>query len=59
MFTSPSGILKLFRLQKRAIRVITKTKWNDEHTSPLFINNNILTIHKINELQAGCFMYKI
>jgi hypothetical protein len=57
--TSPSGNLnKLFRLQKRAIRLITKSKWN-EHTSPLFINNNILTLYKINQLQTVCFMYKI
>ena len=40
----------LFRKQKRAIRVVTNSKWNS-HTAPLFVKLNVLTLYNINALQ--------
>ena len=47
----------LFKIQKKAVRIISKCKWNC-HSSPLFKTNRILNIFDINKLQAGCFVYK-
>jgi hypothetical protein len=48
---------KLNRIQKKALCIITKSKWN-AHTTPLFRSKNILKICDINSLQVGCFVYK-
>ena len=48
---------KLFICQKKAIRLITCSKWNS-HTSPLFKSNNILKVFDLPVLQVGSFMYK-
>lgn len=57
--TNSTGTLaKLFRIQKRALRLITNSKWN-AHTDPLFRQCKMLTIYKLNQLQVGCFMYKV
>ena len=47
----------IFKLQKKAIRVITKSNYM-EHTSPLFLNSKLLKLRDINKLQLGCFMYQ-
>jgi len=43
--------------QKKAIRIITNSKWNT-HTKPLFYNIRILPIDKLNDLHVACFMYR-
>ena len=47
-----SSVDKLFRMQKRAIRIITGNKWNS-HTGNLFKNCNILKLGDKNSLQVG------
>jgi len=55
--SQPTTLLeKLYRIQKKAIRIITHNKWNT-HALPLFRNLNLLTIHDINKIQTGCFTY--
>ena len=44
-------------LQKRAIRVITRSKYNS-HTSPLFKKMNLLTVNDIYKIQCLKFYYK-
>ena len=48
---------RLMKLQKRAIRVITKSKYY-AHTFDLFRQVRILNIVKINILQTGIFMFR-
>jgi len=48
---------RLMKLQKRAIRVITKSKYY-AHTFELFQQVRILNIVKINKLQTGIFMFR-
>jgi len=48
---------RLVKLQKRAIRVITKSKYY-AHTFDLFRQVRILNIVKINILQTGIFMFR-
>ena len=48
---------KLFRLQKKAIRVIAKQKYN-AHTDPLFKKLKLLKIDDIFKLQCLKFLYK-
>ena len=48
---------RLQKLQKRAIRIITLSKYND-HTAPLFKKLNILTIKDILALQVLKLYYK-
>ena len=48
----------LFRMQKRAIRVVSNSKWNS-HSSPLFIKMYVLTLYNVNQFQTCCFMHKI
>jgi len=47
----------LFILQKKAIRVVCKARWN-AHTTPLFRKLYTLKLDEINKFQTGCFMYK-
>ena len=56
--TSSTYIAKLFLLQKRAVRIITKSPWK-AHTAPIFRRLGILTIFDINKLQTACFMYRV
>jgi len=56
--SSSIAIVKLFRIQKRAIRLIANSEWN-AHTAPLFRDLNILTIHQLNLLCVALFMYKV
>ena len=44
--TSRSNLTRICKLQKKAIRIITKSSVN-EHTAPLFRNNNILPFDKL------------
>jgi hypothetical protein len=55
--TNTTQLDKLNRIQKRAIRVITKSHWC-AHTPPLFQSKGILKISDLNKLQVGCFVYK-
>ena len=48
----------LFRLQKRAIRIITSSSYK-AHTHDLFVSLEMLTIEKIYEYCIGMFMYKV
>ena len=48
----------LFRMQKRAIRVVSNSKWNS-HSSPLVIKMNVLTLYHVIQFQTCCFMHKI
>lgn len=48
---------RIFKLQKKAIRIITKSKFN-AHTSPLFRNLHLLKIGDIVTLQQLKFYYK-
>ena len=56
--SSSTALDKLFRFQKRAIRLIANSEWN-AHTAPLFRDLNILTIHQLNLLHVALFMYKV
>ena len=47
---------RIYKLQKKAVRLITHSAYNS-HSSPLFARLNILTIHDVNKLQVGTFMY--
>ena len=48
---------RISKLQKRAIRIITLSKYN-AHTSPLFKMLNLLTINDMHSLQELKFYYK-
>ena len=45
-------------MQKRAMRVITNSKWN-VHTAPILKNLRVLILCNINKFQTGCFMFKV
>ena len=55
--TYPNRLEKLKRLQKRAIRIIIKNKYN-AHTLPIFRQMNILNTEQIRQLQTGIFRFK-
>ena len=55
--TYPSKIEKLFRIQKKIIRLM-KFKSYTEHTKPLFNDLKILNIFKINDYLTSLFMYR-
>ena len=55
--TYPTNIKPLFILQKRAIRLITFSKF-DEHTSPLFKITGILKFFDLVTLHISLFMFK-
>ena len=48
---------RINKLQKKAIRIITRSKYN-EHTSPLFKTMNLLTVKDMQALQELKFYYK-
>jgi hypothetical protein len=47
----------LFRKQKKAVRVISFSKWN-AHTKSIFHRLKIMTLFDINKLQVCCFVYR-
>ena len=53
-----SNIQKIYKIQKKAIRVITKSKYND-HTAPLFESLNIMTYENILKYNKLIFMHSI
>jgi len=55
--TYDTHLTKLNRLQKKAIRIITKSPFN-AHTSPLYQQLNVLKISQIKFIQTSTFMYK-
>ena len=48
---------RIFKLQKRAVRIICKDKYN-AHTDPLFKKLTLLKVHDIFKLQCTKFYYK-
>ena len=56
--TSNSNIKRICTLQKKAIRTITLSKYND-HTAPIFFNLKILPFNKIIYLQNLKYMHSI
>ena len=54
--TYPTHVKKLAISQKKAIRAMTKSKYN-EHTAPLFQDMNILKLQDLHDLQLCVFMY--
>lgn len=54
---SSSALTNLYRKQKKAVRVITFSKWN-AHTKPIFYRLKLLPVYEINKLQLSCFVYK-
>ena len=55
---SSTKINALLLLQKRALRVITHSKYLD-HTDPLFRRLKTLKVHDIHTLQTSIFMYRL
>ena len=55
--TCKSYLDKIIKLQKWAIRTISKSHYRD-HTAPLFAKNNILTVTDTHTLELGVFMFK-
>ena len=51
-----SSIGRVFKLQKRALRIINHTHFRS-HTGTLFFCNNILKIHDLYETQIALFMF--
>ena len=49
---------KLEKIQKQAVRIITKSHYN-EHTVPLFLATKILPIHKIIKMSKLLFMHSV
>ena len=49
---------KLFRVQKRALCLITGKSWQT-HSAPLFKSMRILRLHDINTVQDACFVYGV
>ena len=47
----------IFKLQKRALRIINKSDYSD-HTKTMFHNLNTLNIFDLNKLQTALFMYR-
>jgi hypothetical protein len=56
--TSKNNINRITKVQKKAIRVITHSRYND-HTAPLLINLGILPYDKITEQSKLMFMHSI
>ena len=56
--TAPSNLKRLTILQKKAIRIITKSKANS-HTNPLFLSTKILPLDKLILQSKLLFMHSI
>ncbi len=55
---SGSNVDKIYKLQKKTIRVINNVKYN-HHTEPLFKINQILAIKDLHTLNCLVFMHKL
>jgi len=55
---SASNCTKLFLLQKRAIRIISKSGYR-EHTTPLFYNFKCLKLHDLVHIKTATFMFNV
>src|SRR6218665_2995482 len=55
--TYPTSLDRLFKLQKKAVRVITRSSFI-AHTSPLFQQLRIFNLDQIRQYQTGIFMYR-
>ena len=55
--TTKSNLNRLFLIQKKAIRIISGSKFLD-HTEPLFTHLKLLPLEKMIELRVSIFMYK-
>ena len=55
--TYPSNLRRLITLQKRVVRIMSRTAFN-AHTDPLFKNLRILNLEDIYKLRIGKFMYQ-
>ena len=56
--SATKNINRITKLQKKAIRIITKSK-NDEHTAPLFVSTKILPFDKLILQRKLLFMHSI
>jgi hypothetical protein len=56
--TSKNNINRIAKIQKKAVRIITHSRYND-HTAPLFANLAILPYEKIIEMSKLMFMHSI
>ena len=56
--TYQTTLQPLFILQKKALRIITFSSYN-EHSSPLFKDLNVVKLFDIITLQLAVFMYKL
>ena len=56
--TSAKNIARIVKLQKKAVRIITKSKIN-KHTGPLFIANKILPFEKLIIQYKLLFMHSV
>lgn len=55
--TYPTHLQKIYKLQKRIVRIICNAGYRD-HTKPLFQKCNLLNVFDINKYQISLFMYK-
>ncbi len=56
--TSQKNKSKIFSYQKKAIRIITKSKHKD-HTAPLFYTENILPYDQLLKYSSSMFMHSV
>ena len=56
--TYESSLKRLTILQKRAVRLITKSMF-DAHTAPIFYEHKLLSLSNIYKLQVGIFMFSV
>jgi len=54
---SSIAMQQLYRKQKKAVRIITFSKWN-AHTAQIFQRLNLLPIPDIYKMQVSCFVYR-
>ena len=55
--TYPTKLNRIYLLQKRAVRALTKSNYL-AHSAPLFSRLNVLDIYQVNSFHVGKFMYK-
>jgi len=56
--TTKHNLLTLHKLQKKVVRIITFSKYN-EHTYQLFMSLKVLNIYKLYVQYVGLFMFKV
>jgi len=56
--SSSIALVELFRIQKRAIRLIANSEWN-AHTAPSLCDLKILTIHQLHLLHVTLFIHEV